>query len=388
MYANQQPQHPEVRAVLSEILTFAGQMKEMTALFASAHADMTRQLAATSARLDKAVETVAMGEARIAAQITSFDRMADGLRRAHEAQERDMQEFAGRIQQTMAEHAADSMAPLRNQVDGVLQELAAAQDGINAARAEVSASLEATVHTLDAKAVDLIASQSETLASRLGEVIQGSEASLAAAREAIDHSAGALAHRIWATAEAQDTKLKAFNELNTRLETLCTAVPDAASLGGRDIEMAHRMDETSKALNLAASKIVGAVIDLQAVKRKADNTETGLVERIDVLSSQQAEIASALGGLAGLLDSLVMRTVEERSEAVTEMLDRMDQLRDSVEAVQGSLETKAADEPAPALKAAHGRLSAALVGTKFGDPLNREGEGGGGRREAFSSRAA
>ncbi len=336
----QTPQHakyPEVQVALAEIRTFAGQMQEMTALFARAQADMTRQISATTIRLDKAVEAVAMGEARIAAQIASFDRMANDARRSSEAHERDMREVVGSIQKTVSDIASESFGPLRSHVSTVLHELATARESIGAVTSGLSGALETAVCAVDANAASVIARQSETLAARLDEAMVGGEASLAKAREALDHSAGALAHRIWTTAEAQDSKMQAFESLTTRFELLCAAVPDPDALSlrdARDQETSQRMEENSKALNLAVSKIVGAAIDMQGHKRMTGSEDGGLATRIDVLAGQQAEIVTALGGLTRLLDTLVIRTVEDRNEAVTEMLDRMDQLRDSIGLIQ------------------------------------------------------
>ncbi len=330
-------QHPEVRIALAEIRVFAGQMQEMTALFARAQADMTRQLTTTTIRLDKAVEAVAMGEARIAAQIASFDRMANDARRSSEAHERAMRDVVGGIQQTVSDIATESFGPLRSHVSGVLQELVAARDSIGTVTSDLSNALETSLRAVDANAAGLIAQQSETLAARLGEAMLGGETSLAKAREALDHSAGALAHRIWTIAEAQDSKMQAFEALTTRFEALCAAVPDPDALAlreARDQETSQRMESNSKALNLAASKIVGAAIDMQGHKQVTGSEESDLATRIDALANQQAEIVSALGGLTGLIDTLVIRTVEDRNETVTEILDRMDQLRDSIGVIQ------------------------------------------------------
>jgi hypothetical protein len=362
MNANQHAQHPDVRNALAEIRIFAGQMQEMTALFTRAQADMTRQLSATTIRLDKAVETVAMGEARIAAQIALFDRMSNDVRRSSEAHERDMRDCVDRFQRTASELATQSVLPLRNQVSGILNDLAAGQETISAAATGLSASLETAVRALDANAADIIGRQRDAMASQLNEAMQGGEASFSKAREALDHSAGALANRIWATAEAQDTKMMAFGELTARLESLSAAVPDPSAFVTRDVETSRRMDETSKALNLAASKIIGAVVDMQVAKNAANGSDRSVTERIDALAGQQAEIVTMLGGLTGLLDSLVIRTVEDRNGAVTDMFDRVDQLRDSVVMSQPGKDRSMADEPAALLKAAHGRLSAAVSG--------------------------
>jgi hypothetical protein len=169
--------------------------------------------------------------------------------------------------------------------------------------------------------------------------------------------------------------MQAFEALNTRLEGLCAAVPDGEALAARnakDRDMAQRMDETSKALNLAASKIIGAVVDIQTVKRGVGDDTVGVAERIDALAAQQAEIVTALGGLTGLLDGLVIRTVEDRNEAVTEMLARMDDLRESIGVIQTALGPSSAYESVGRLKDAHDKLLASLGGTESANASSKK----------------
>jgi hypothetical protein len=224
MTSSRQMQHPEVQIALSEIRTFASQMQQMIALFARGQADMSRQLEATTLRLDKAVESVAMGEARIAAQIASFERMANEARRTTEDHERGMRHVIERFQQTAAELANESVEPLKAQVDGVSRQLAEAHARIMSATTGFSHTLETAVGVVDANARKIIGQQADVMASRVAEAMEGGEARLASVSEALDHAAGALAHRLWATAEAQDTRTKICLALNSKLESLTAAI--------------------------------------------------------------------------------------------------------------------------------------------------------------------
>ncbi len=224
MTTSRQMQHPEVQIALSEIRTFAGQMQQMIALFARGQADMARQLEATTLRLDKAVESVAMGEARIAAQIASFERMANEARRTTEDHERSIRHAIERFQQTAAELANESVEPFKVQVDGVSRQLAEAHARIMSATTGFSHTLETAVGVVDANARKIIGEQADVMAFRVAAAMQGGEAKLASVSEALDHAAGALAHRLWATAEAQDTRTKICLALNSKLESLTAAI--------------------------------------------------------------------------------------------------------------------------------------------------------------------
>ena len=226
MVSSSPMQHPEIQIALSEIRVFAGQMQQMIALFTRGQADMARQLEATTLRLDKAAEAVAAGEARIAAQIASFERMTNDARRATEDHERSMRHVIERFQQTAAELANESVAPLKAQVDGVSRQLAEAHARILSATTGFSHTLETAVGVVDANARKVISQQADVMASRVTEAMQGGEARLASASEALDHAAGALAHRLWATAEAQETRTKLCVALNTKLESLTAAIPE------------------------------------------------------------------------------------------------------------------------------------------------------------------
>jgi hypothetical protein len=264
MTPGKQMQHPDVQLALSEIRTFAGQMQQMIALFSRGQADMARQLEATTLRLDKAVETVAMGEARIAAQIASFERMTNDARRATEDHERSMRHVIERFQQTAAELANESVAPLKAQVDGVSRQLAEAHARILSATTGFSHTLETAVGAVDANARKIMGHQAEIMASRVTAAMQGGEARLASASEALDHAAGGLAHRIWTTAEAQDTKARAFLELNAKLEMLTSAIPHHETVAARfaqDQETSRRLDDASRAINKVALTIVAATGD-------------------------------------------------------------------------------------------------------------------------------
>jgi chromosome segregation ATPase len=225
MTPGKQMQHPDVQIALTEIRTFAGQMQQMVALFARGHADMARQLEATTLRLDKAVESVAMGEARIAAQIASFERMTNDARRATEDHERSMRHVIERFQQTAAELANESVAPLKAQVDGVSRHLAEAHARILSATTGFSHTLETAVGVVDANARKIMVQQADIMASRVVEAMQGGETRLASVSEALDHAAGALAHRLWATAEAQDNRNRTVEALNAKLESLTAVLP-------------------------------------------------------------------------------------------------------------------------------------------------------------------
>ncbi len=244
MVSSSQIQHPDVQIALSEIRTFAGQMQQMIALFARGQADMARQLEATTLRLDKAVESVAMGEARIAAQIASFERMTNDARRATEDHERSMRNVIERFQQTAAELANESVAPLKAQVDGVSRHLAEAHARILSATTGFSHTLETAVGAVDANARKLMGQQADILALRVADAMQGGEAKLAAVSEALDHAAGALAHRLWATAAAQDTRTRTIEALNTKLESLTSAIPGheiGPARSGQEQEIIHRL---------------------------------------------------------------------------------------------------------------------------------------------------
>jgi hypothetical protein len=295
MIPSNQIQHPEVQIALSEIRTFAGQMQEMTALFARGQADMARQLETTTLRLNKAVESVAMGEARIAAQISSFERMTNDSRRATE------------------DHAR-----------------------ILSATAGFSQTLETAVGVVDANARKIMEKQADIMASRVAEAMQGGEARLASVSEALDHAAGALAHRIWTTAEAQDTKTRSFEQLVAKCEQLAAAIPQPETVAARfaqDQETSLRIADVSKSVNVAALKIIGAVDEMQAAKTDFATAHSEGAEKMGALAGQQSEIVNAIGGLAGLVDKLVVRTVEDQNESVTEMLGRMDHLRDAVDSL-------------------------------------------------------
>jgi hypothetical protein len=226
MISSSQMQNPEVQIALSEIRAFAGQMQQMVALFARGQADMARQLEATTLRLDKAAESVAMGEARIAAQIASFERMTNDARRATEDHERSMRDVIERFQQTASELANESVAPLKAQVDGVSRHLAEAHARILSATTGFSHTLETAVGVVDANARKIMNQQADIMASRVTEAMQGGGARLASVSEALDHAAGALAHRLWTTAEAQDTRIKTVEALNAKLASLSAAIPD------------------------------------------------------------------------------------------------------------------------------------------------------------------
>jgi hypothetical protein len=305
MIPSNQIQHPEVQIALSEIRTFAGQMQAMTALFARGQADMAHQLETTTLRLNKAVESVAMGEARIAAQIASFERMTNDSRRATE------------------DHAR-----------------------ILSATAGFSHTLETAVGVVDASARKIMEQQADIMASRIAEAMQGGEARLASVSEALDHAAGALAHRIWTTAEAQDTKTRSFEQLVAKCEQLVAAIPQPETVAARfaqDQETSLHLADASKAVNVAALKIIGAVDEMQAAKTDFATAHREGAENMGALAGQQSEIVNALGGLAGVVDKLVVRTVEDHNESVTEMLGRMDHLRNAVD----SLVAKGEAAPAP-----------------------------------------
>jgi ABC-type transporter Mla subunit MlaD len=97
--------------------------QEITALFARGQADMARQLEVTTIRLDKAVETVAMGEARIAAQIASFERMANEMRRAAEEHDRGLRGVIESFQRGTAELANEALRPLKAEIEGMSREV-------------------------------------------------------------------------------------------------------------------------------------------------------------------------------------------------------------------------------------------------------------------------
>jgi hypothetical protein len=225
MVSGSQMQHLEVQTALSEIRIFAGQMQQMITLFARGQADMARQLEATTLRLDKAAESVAMGEARIAAQIASFERMTNDARRATEDHERSMRHVIERFQQAATELANESVAPLKAQVDGVSRQLAEAHARILSATTGFSHTLETAVGVVDANARQIIGQQADVMASRVAAAMQGGETRLASVSEALDHAAGALAHRLWATAEAQDTRTRLCVALNAKLESLTAVLP-------------------------------------------------------------------------------------------------------------------------------------------------------------------
>jgi hypothetical protein len=248
MTPGKQMQHPDVQLALSEIRTFAGQMQQMIALFSRGQADMARQLEATTLRLDKAVETVAMGEARIAAQIASFERMTNDARRATEDHERSMRHVIERFQQTAAELANESVAPLKAQVDGVSRQLAEAHARILSATTGFSHTLETAVGAVDANARKIMGQQADIMASRVTAAMQGGEVRLASVSEALDHAAGALAHRLWATAEVQDTRTKTVEALNAKLESLMAAIPGrepALPRSGQDQEPIRRLHDVA-----------------------------------------------------------------------------------------------------------------------------------------------
>jgi hypothetical protein len=244
MTPGKQMQHPEVQFALSEIRTFAGQMQQMIALFAQGQAAMTRQLEATTLRLDKAVESVAMGEARIAAQIASFERMTNEARRTTEDHERGMRHVIERFQQTASELANESVAPLKAQVDGVSRHLAEAHARILSATTGFSHTLETAVGVVDANARKIMGQQADVMASRVAEAMEGGEARLASVSEALNHAAGALAHRLWVTAEAQDSRNRTVEALNTKLVSLTAAIPDhdlSPPRSGPDEQAVHHL---------------------------------------------------------------------------------------------------------------------------------------------------
>jgi hypothetical protein len=157
-----------------------------------------------------------------------------------------MRHVIERFQQTATELANESVAPLKAQVDGVSRQLADAHTRILSATTGFSHTLETAVGVVDANARKIVGQQADVMASRVAAAMQGGEARLASAGEALDHAAGALAHRLWATAEAQDTRTRICLALNAKLESLTAVLPDpelTAPRAGQEQETVHRLHD-------------------------------------------------------------------------------------------------------------------------------------------------
>ena len=320
---NAQLSHPDVDAALAEIRVFAGQMQEMTSLFRRGQTDMSRQMEMTTLRLDKAAETVAMGEAKVAAQIAAFERMTNEARRAAEEHERNMRDAAEHMRRAAAELGRDLTTPLQSEVDGITRllgevhnRLASASDGITNAAGEAAKAILAQGQLA-------VQQQSEKMTGFTAANLENAEKRLKATTSALDQASGALSHRIKSAASAQDAKASAFQSAVDTFQSIASKLNGGTTQSPMDDKTAQRLEDSALAINIAASKIIGAVVEMQngtsAPRSNQDET---------AFAAHKADVTAIISSI----ENALMWMKNERSEATTEVLVRMDHIQESLQA--------------------------------------------------------
>jgi hypothetical protein len=356
-----------MQTAIHEIRTFAAQMQEITALFARGQADMARQLEVTTIRLDKAVETVAMGEARIAAQIASFERMANEMRRAAEEHDRGLRGVIESFQRGTAELANEALRPLKAEIEGMSREVAGAKNQIASAGIGISAALETAVGVVQSGTERVLRDQLDGVASFVTGTINDTTSKVTAVSEVFDQAAGTLAHRIWAAVEAQDAKLGSLESLSDKLGVIkeaAAAQDNLAARLARTEAAAFSMDEASKAVTLASSKIITAVIEMKSAKTDGGPALVAAKPNHDGVANDQSRVLEAVNALGILLDTAIVRASAERGEAVTEMLQRLDALNERL-APPAPVPSPQAAESLPVLVEEKESLQRVLMGFKL-----------------------
>jgi hypothetical protein len=324
--------HPEVDAALAEIRVFAGQMQEMTSLFRRGQTDMSRQMEMTTLRLDKAAETVAMGEAKVAAQIAAFERMTNEARRAAEEHERNMRDAAEHMRRAAAEFGRDSTNPLQTEVANISRLLGEAQSRITSASDGIVGAATAAAVAISAQGQEAIQQQSEKMTGLISSNMENAETRLKATTAALDQASGALSHRIKSAANAQDAKASAFQAAVKKLETINLNLNEDKTQSAAQDETTRRLEESALAINVAASKIIGAVIEMQNEKSTPRTNQEDAA-----FAAHKADVAAVISSI----ENALTRVTADRNEATTEVLVRMDQLQ---EVMQEALQKDSAEK--------------------------------------------
>jgi hypothetical protein len=311
--------HPEVDAALAEIRVFAGQMQEMTSLFRRSQTDMTRQMEMTTLRLDKAAETVAMGEAKVAAQVAAFERMTNEARRAAEEHERNIRDAAEHMRRAAAEFGRDSTSPLQAEVDSITRLLGEAQSRLTSASDGIAGAARTASEAILTQGQDAIRQQSEKMTGFIASHIESAETRLKATTSALDQASGALSHRIKSAANAQDAKASAFQLAVKKFEDINVTLNEGKSQSTSHDETTRRLEDSALAINVAASKIIGAVIEMQNTK-----SSSSMKKEDAALAAHKADVAAVISSI----ETALMRVTADRNEATTEVLVRMDQLQE------------------------------------------------------------
>lgn len=315
---------------MNEIRVFAGQMQEMTALVARLQADMTRQMEAANLRMERAAEAVAAGEARVAAQLASIERVGVEARRAAEDHGRVLREATERMSDVAAQFNQHAALPLRREMDGAVRAMADARQRLTDAAEGLTGAAAGAAASLTDRAAEASRQQCARLVELTGGAMGGGEQRLKATAEALDSAAGALASRILASAEAQEKKLDAFEALTAKAEALAERLSAPETLrASLDPAVVSRIDDASTAINLASSKIIGAALELRQGASGGDDARLG-----------------ALTGHMHNLESAVSRASAERHEATIELLARLDTIIERLETRQETPEVDPAKLPA------------------------------------------
>ncbi len=306
-----------VEQALASIASFTVKMHEITQLFARGHEDISQQLEKTAQRLDRAVEAVAAGEARIGAQIAAFERTAEEARRLATEHERGLIE---QLRRTVSDTLGESIRPLKAEVDIVSHQLSDASARVAVASGGFSKAVDTAIVVINDKAERILDQKTESFVGAISGTMEAGRGALAAAAEALDSAAGALTQRIVATAEAEDAKLRTFEALTRELENVRVALPSpevAAAHAQRIEEASLSMSQTSVIIDRAVSEIL-----------TAKNSETEASQRhaaaVAEMVAGRVETTDALAELTDVIKTVMSRANGEHAASIAEAVRKLD----------------------------------------------------------------
>ncbi|MGL4241615.1 MAG: hypothetical protein ACRCTI_10935, partial [Beijerinckiaceae bacterium] len=325
-----------VEQAMAAIASFATQMSEITALFARGQQDMARRFDETTQRLDRAVVAVAAGEARIAAQVSAFERAAGEARRVATDHERASRDLVEQFRRTASELASDSIRPLKAEVESVSRHLADATSRVASASAGFSQAVDNAIGVVSAKAERMIERQADAFAADVSGTLESGRLALATAAVSLDDAAGALTRRIIATAEAQDAKLKAFETLTQEFGALKAALPSPEATAANT----QRIEDATAFMQQASAGVSRAVGEMLIARESEADAARSQAAALADIAAGRTELATRLDDIRAAIDTTADLASQQRMEADAGFMARLDRQSEILEGISTNAEAE------------------------------------------------
>jgi predicted nucleic acid-binding Zn-ribbon protein len=335
-------------ATVREIHGFAEAIQQMSHLFRRGHEDLSKHVAGARGAIEAATDEIAAGQKALAERVATIDAAALAMTRAggsvaslaaslNEATDKAQREIA-RSGDLLANAASDMAQATRAGTERQQASLTESFRNLETLMAKSGDAVIIALHEAAGRVAQQGTMQVERLQAefagsdaRVARVFSEGEAKLKQAAEGLDDAAGALAHRLWAAAEAQGVKAAAFDEPLAKLMTL------AGDITAFREHLADTLERTERTVVATAGERAEMIRSFEARIDAVLEAVHGLDLRLSYEASSDGGVSVALkerlDGIAESVHALDLRLSYEANSddgVPSALKERLDQLGEAV----------------------------------------------------------